>query len=119
MSNYMIYDKDSYISHHGVKGQQWGVQNGPPYPLDPQKITDKRTARKTLRKHNTQTLKYLDQLTRERTSTGKKVANALVLGNVGTGADIVDTAAWAEKNDETFKQMLWYEEALEKRIKEL
>lgn len=20
--------------HHGVKGQQWGVQNGPPYPLD-------------------------------------------------------------------------------------
>ena len=22
------------ISHHGIKGQQWGVKNGPPYPLD-------------------------------------------------------------------------------------
>lgn len=23
-----------YISHHGIKGQKWGVQNGPPYPLE-------------------------------------------------------------------------------------
>lgn len=23
------------ISHHGVKGQKWGVRNGPPYPLKP------------------------------------------------------------------------------------
>lgn len=22
------------LSHHGIKGQHWGVQNGPPYPLD-------------------------------------------------------------------------------------
>ena len=22
------------ITHHGVKGQEWGVRNGPPYPLD-------------------------------------------------------------------------------------
>ena len=21
------------ISHHGVNGQKWGVENGPPYPL--------------------------------------------------------------------------------------
>lgn len=25
---------NSYIAHHGVKGQQWGVRNGPPYPLN-------------------------------------------------------------------------------------
>lgn len=24
------------LYHHGVKGQQWGVQNGPPYPLNQQ-----------------------------------------------------------------------------------
>ena len=24
----------SYLMHHGIKGQKWGVQNGPPYPLD-------------------------------------------------------------------------------------
>lgn len=23
-----------YIKHHGVEDQQWGVRNGPPYPLD-------------------------------------------------------------------------------------
>ena len=26
-------DYRSYLQHHGVKGQKWGVQNGPPYPL--------------------------------------------------------------------------------------
>lgn len=23
-----------YLEHHGIKGQKWGVRNGPPYPLD-------------------------------------------------------------------------------------
>ena len=31
------------LYHHGIKGQKWGVQNGPPYPL---KLSDK--AYKTL-----------------------------------------------------------------------
>lgn len=22
------------LAHHGVKGQKWGVRNGPPYPID-------------------------------------------------------------------------------------
>lgn len=25
------------LVHHGIKGQQWGVRNGPPYPLDEKK----------------------------------------------------------------------------------
>lgn len=25
---------DNTFEHHGIKGQKWGVQNGPPYPLD-------------------------------------------------------------------------------------
>lgn len=28
------HDEDSYLEHHGIKGQKWGVSNGPPYPLD-------------------------------------------------------------------------------------
>ena len=29
-----------YLKHHGVKGQQWGVKNGPPYPIgsSPRKV---------------------------------------------------------------------------------
>ena len=28
---------ESDIKHHGIKGQQWGVRNGPPYPLSKEK----------------------------------------------------------------------------------
>ena len=28
----MAYSR--WLEHHGVKGQNWGVHNGPPYPLD-------------------------------------------------------------------------------------
>lgn len=24
---------DIYLAHHGIKGQHWGIKNGPPYPL--------------------------------------------------------------------------------------
>lgn len=27
-----------YIAHHGIKGQKWGVKNGPPYPLNSDKL---------------------------------------------------------------------------------
>lgn len=32
MSYYAIIFKNS-LFHHGIKGQKWGVRNGPPYPL--------------------------------------------------------------------------------------
>lgn len=36
----MAYNRwlsQDYLAHHGVKGQKWGEQNGPPYPLDSSK----------------------------------------------------------------------------------
>ena len=33
MQNDYLY----YLSHHGIEGQKWGKQNGPPYPLNPEK----------------------------------------------------------------------------------
>lgn len=26
-------DNNKYLSHHGIKGQRWGVEHGPPYPV--------------------------------------------------------------------------------------
>ena len=28
--------RDTWLAHYGIKGQKWGVKNGPPYPLDSQ-----------------------------------------------------------------------------------
>ena len=33
---------DDIIEHHGILGQKWGKQNGPPYPLGSDKSTGKR-----------------------------------------------------------------------------
>ena len=29
---------EEILKHHGIDGQKWGVRNGPPYPLDRQKV---------------------------------------------------------------------------------
>lgn len=29
---YLVSEKD-YLAHHGIKGQKWGVEHGPPYPV--------------------------------------------------------------------------------------
>lgn len=36
MSNfvYKILDDSDFLMHHGIKGQKWGIMNGPPYPLN-------------------------------------------------------------------------------------
>lgn len=33
--------ESNWLAHHGVKGQKWGVQNGPPYPLSSNVSTGK------------------------------------------------------------------------------
>ena len=30
-----------FLAHHGIKGQEWGVRNGPPYPLEGHKVKKK------------------------------------------------------------------------------
>lgn len=31
---YYVNEDSDFLIHHGIKGQKWGVENGPPYPLD-------------------------------------------------------------------------------------
>ena len=35
---YHLSEDSDFLMHHGIKGQKWGVENGPPYPLDRQKV---------------------------------------------------------------------------------
>lgn len=32
-----VFMRSDYLLHFGVKGQKWGVRNGPPYPLERKK----------------------------------------------------------------------------------
>lgn len=34
VNQYIFNLEQGYLSHHGVKGQKWGVRNGPPYPIE-------------------------------------------------------------------------------------
>ena len=31
------------LYHYGIPGQKWGVQNGPPYPLGPKRLSSRQT----------------------------------------------------------------------------
>lgn len=41
---YLGINYERTLSHHGVKGQSWGVKNGPPYPLSYSQHTAKQVA---------------------------------------------------------------------------
>ena len=38
----------AYLSHHGIKGQKWGVKNGPPYPIVDKGVIKKGTVLSTV-----------------------------------------------------------------------
>ena len=65
---------ESFISHHGVKGQEWGERNGPPYPLSrskkeiKQEKKTKQYEQKQQRKleKKIQTKKYKQQLKQDK-----------------------------------------------------
>lgn len=34
------YNVENFLAHHGIEGQKWGKQNGPPYPLSRQQLSE-------------------------------------------------------------------------------
>lgn len=90
-----MHSNNLYLSHHGIDGQQWGVKNGPPYPLDKNKAKKiKEEAEKTERK-----LKFSKEKARESAANaaivamGARMIGQIVAGPVGSaivlGANIV------------------------------
>lgn len=79
---------ENYLAHHGIKGQRWGVEHGPPYPVKrgfggKPKITnvvksrlkasmEKRKAAKAEKKEETAAEKH-EQLRREVVKNPKKI----------------------------------------------
>lgn len=53
------FTTQSELLHHGIKGQSWGVRNGPPYPLDRPKPIHSREQYKRL-KENEKNKKHRD-----------------------------------------------------------
>lgn len=44
-----MYSKNSELYHHGIKGQKWGIRNGPPYPLDSSISTGEKLKRQSVK----------------------------------------------------------------------
>lgn len=77
---------DAYLAHHGVEGQQWGVQNGPPYPLEGKgkknfikqvKENRKKKRRKRIMKDPKKLVKYQDEFTVEELDEALKKIDAV------------------------------------------
>ena len=58
-------EKYSYLMHHGIKNQHWGVRNGPPYPLDQKKSN-------SIKKGNNEKVRYSNKEYRDMRSGKKK-----------------------------------------------
>lgn len=68
----------SYLIHHGIKGQHWGIQNGPPYPLDT------KTHRKVINKAKETTRKVKESVENYRNSFDKH--KVIKIGAIAAGA---------------------------------
>lgn len=58
-----------YLAHHGIDGQEWGVRNGPPYPLKGGQYSpaERKHKRKTLRKYSSSNQRHYDTVVKSGT----------------------------------------------------
>lgn len=83
----MAWTSEEYLAHHGILGQKWGKQNGPPYPLGSgdHSASEKRAGwRKSLKSKRTQRKEEKRALS-EREKAAKRRAAVTAVG-LGLGA---------------------------------
>lgn len=83
------------LYHHGVKGQHWGIQNGPPYPISRSGLTrDQKLSAKNLKKAETANL---DKFGKDRNHNVLYIA-----GYSGSGKSTMASGI-ARKNDKIIR----------------
>lgn len=80
--NYFLVSYSDSLRHHGIRGQEWGKRNGPPYPLDK---ADYSAREKRQNSRNTKIKRHL-------TDSQKK---AIKIGAVATGVAIAAIGGYA------------------------
>lgn len=73
---YKVTRSEDYLEHHGIKGQKWGVKNGPPYPLEGKQFSPEE---------------------RERFLKRAKKADLLAKINLNAGSDFMNVVSQTEE----------------------
>lgn len=93
---YVIGDKD-YLIHHGIKGQKWGVENGPPYPLN---AKDYSALEKKMNR-----LDKTSNVVNNRASVIKNYYKTSY-GEKGSTTFVNDRLSWQRKDEDKFNKSL-------------
>lgn len=79
---------ESILEHHGIKGQKWGVKNGPPYPID------KSSGRDTIVKNAIESGEVSKKINREKqmrhTKNGHTPGRSYLDGDLEYAQELVD-----------------------------
>lgn len=79
---------ESILKHHGIKGQKWGVKNGPPYPID------KSSGRGTIVKNAIESGEVSKKINREKqmrhTKSGHTPGRSYLDGDLEYAQELVD-----------------------------
>lgn len=88
-----------YLVHHGIKGQQWGVRNGPPYPLE-----SGRGIKKALKRNENRVAKaYHDYQKYSALDRRKKIWDGAL--KKATGVDASNPAKYKDKIDDAQRRI--------------
>ena len=69
-SNANTHRMQSYLCHHGIDGQKWGVKHGPPYPLGSDVSTGS-----SIKKNNRIHTKELKESIKRKKKTGEALTD--------------------------------------------
>ena len=90
----------NYLIHHGIKGQQWGIQNGPPYPLNT------KTHRKVINKAKETVQKVKEDADNYRKSFNKQ--KAIKMGAIAAGAALAAVGGYYLYKSGTLDSLVKY-----------